>query len=192
MIMDHLSNLLKYVPKQDRQGIQEFLTQVSPDMEEREYAIDGSRVFARVMSYDTKEKEDCRLEAHNRYIDIQASITGAEEIDVFERKALRIKEEYQPDKDVVYFHQDAQKPYAQNRNIPGMFSMLYPGEAHRPQEKAAGYEDHVKKFVIKMEATKDGYESENNCHDTGAPGFQTHSEKKHPVYGRETVDPISD
>lgn len=157
MIMDHLNHLLRYIPDKYQQGVGVFLAQVSPDMEEREYAIYDRHVFARVMSYDTKEKEDCRLEAHNRYIDIQASITGAEGIDVFERKALRIKEEYQPDNDVVFFWQDAQIPYAQNQNIPGMFSMLFPGEAHRPQEKAAGYENHVKKFVIKMEAEKDGY-----------------------------------
>ncbi len=152
MIMDHLNNLLNYVPEQYKPGIADFLAQVHPGMEERVYAIYGDYVFARVMSYDTKEKESCRIEAHNRYIDIQASITGAEEIDVFARETLRIDQEYQKGPDVLFFDQGMQRPFAQNRNLPGMFSMLFPGEAHRPQEKADGYDSHVKKFVIKMEA----------------------------------------
>ncbi len=157
MIMDHLENLLKYVPDQYKPGIRDFLAQINPAMEERVYAIYGDQVFASVMSYDTKEREDCRIEAHNRYIDIQASIIGAEGIDLFARETLRIEQEYDKDADVVFFVQDRQKPFAQNRNLPGMFSMLFPGEAHRPQEKADGNDGRVKKFVIKMEAA-DGNE----------------------------------
>jgi len=152
MIMDHLVNLLNYVPEQYKQGIKAFLAQVSPDMEERQYDIYGTRVFARVMSYETQARENCRIEAHDCYIDIQATIIGAEGIDVFDRKALQTAQEYERERDITFFHQKDQKPFAENRNIPGMFSMLFPYEAHRPQEKVDGYESYVKKFVIKMEA----------------------------------------
>lgn len=155
MIMDHLDNLLKYVPDKYREGVKDFLEQVSPEMEERKYEIYGTHIFAKVMSYDTKEKPDCRIEAHDRYIDIQATITGAEGIDVFDRRKLQMEQEYQPDEDVVFFAQGEQEPYVANHNIPGMFSMLFPEEAHRPQERIDGYESHVKKYVIKMEVTED-------------------------------------
>lgn len=155
MIMDRLDNLLNYIPGKYHEGIKRFLEQVSPEMEERKYEIYGTHVFAKVMSYDTKERKDCRIEAHDRYIDIQATITGAEGIDVFDREGLRIEQDYQPDDDVVFFAQEDRRPYASNQNIPGMFSMLFPLEAHRPQERVEGYENHVKKYVIKMEVTED-------------------------------------
>lgn len=153
--MDRLDNLLKYIPDRYHEGIKGFLEQVSPEMEERKYEIYGVHIFARVMSYDTKERKDCRIEAHDRYIDVQATITGAEGIDVFDRRELRTEQEYQSHDDVAFFAQEDRRPYASNQNIPGMFSMLFPGEAHRPQVRAEGYESHVKKFVIKMEVTED-------------------------------------
>ena len=129
----------------------DFISQLSPDMAEESYTIYGLHVFAKVMSYDTKESKECRIEAHNRYIDIQASIAGAEGIAVFNRKILRTEQNYSEEEDNIFFYQDDHRPYVINRNIPGMFSMIFPHEAHRPQLIADGYESNVKKFVIKLE-----------------------------------------
>lgn len=154
MIMDSLEHLSHYIPQQYQEGILDFITQLSPDMEEKRYDIYGSHVFAKVMSYDTKERQDCRIEAHNCYTDIQASIAGAETIDIFDRKILRVKKEEHIQEDTIFFYQDHYLPFVTNHNVPGMFSMIFPGEAHRPQQKADGYENYVKKFVIKIEAAQ--------------------------------------
>lgn len=154
MIMDYSNNLLKYIPDKYHDGIKDFLNQVSSEMEERKYEIYGNHVYARVMSYDTREKSDCRIEAHDRYIDIQATITGAEGIDIFDRDGMQIEQEYCMSEDVAFFAQGDEKPYAMNQNIPGMFSMIFPREAHRPQERVEGYGNRVKKYVIKLEVTE--------------------------------------
>lgn len=151
MLMDSMCNLIHYIPKRYKKGISEFIELLSPDMEERTYEIDGQHVYAKVMAYDTKESNACRLEAHNRYIDIQASLVGAEGIAIFNRKILRIEQDYREEEDSIFFYTDDHMPYAVNQNIPGMFSMIFPHEAHMPQLRADGYANHVKKLVIKME-----------------------------------------
>ena len=83
MIYDRIEKLHEYLDLADYKLIRaSFLKRINSDMEERIYPIDGDRIYARVMSYDTKEPSDCKLEAHDKYIDIQCTIIGAEGIDV--------------------------------------------------------------------------------------------------------------
>ena len=156
MITDRMDYLIDYIPEQYKRCVRDFLAQVSPDMEEKRYEISGSHVFAKVMRYDTRESKNCKIEAHNRYIDIQGSITGAEGISVFNRENLRIVQDYDRKEDNMFFNQNDQIPYVASRNMPGIFSMIFPHEAHRPQETVKGYKNHVKKFVIKLETAEYG------------------------------------
>lgn len=151
MIMDRLEKLVEYIPDQYREGVSAFLDMVSDDMEEKTYEIYGTHVFAKVMSYPTKEPMDCKIEAHNRYIDIQATISGAEGIDLFKRVELKEQVSYNEANDVAFYVEDNEQAFASNRNIPGYFSMIFPEEAHRPQERVEGCDNFVKKFVIKLE-----------------------------------------
>lgn len=151
MILDKLTNLKKYLPQEYISQVSVFLYNLSPDMAEGRYEIMGDRIFARVMSYATSPKEECAIEAHDRYIDIQATLTGAEGIDIFQRSLLTIKTPYDVTSDAVFFERENAIPYASNVNLPGYFSMIFPEEAHRPQEHIAGQPGFVKKFVIKME-----------------------------------------
>ena len=152
MIYDKLDNLINYIPAVYKQPVQKFLESLSPDMEEGEYSIAGSKVFARVMSYPTKKRDSCKIEAHNLYVDIQATLTGGEGIDIFEREGLKVTEEYDADKDVIFFADDHLSPHCTTANYCGYFTMLFPEEAHRPQEEIEGI-NYVKKFVIKMEVS---------------------------------------
>lgn len=149
MITDCLDNLGRYLPPALFSKIEPFLSQLSPDMEERVYSINGDAIYARVMSYATSPPHNCKVEAHNRYIDIQSTLAGEEGIAVYSRKALRMKEPYQEDTDAVFFFADAAQQYSQIRNYPGRFTLLFPQEAHQPQLQI-GSEAHVKKFVIKL------------------------------------------
>jgi YhcH/YjgK/YiaL family protein len=98
------------------------------------------------MSYGTKTVSDCKIEAHNVYVDIQSTITGAEGISVFDRAECRTSVAYSVADDVELFAPVA--PIAHTDNLPGYFTLLFPWEAHRPQERVKGFE-LVKKFVIK-------------------------------------------
>lgn len=150
MIVDKLTNLKYFLPNKYSEPITEFLTNISADMLEGRYEIMGEHTFAKVMSYQTAPREKCAVEAHNRYIDIQATLTGVEIIDIFERNLLNVSKPYDELNDVVFLDGNNATPYASNLNIPGYFSMIYPDEAHRPQIRAEGYPDFVKKFVIKV------------------------------------------
>lgn len=151
MILDKLTNLRKYLPQDCISQVIAFLNSLSPDMAEGRYEIMGERVFAKVMSYATLPKEECAIEAHDRYIDIQATLIGAEGIDIFQRSLLTVKTPYDKTSNTIFFKPGDAVPYACNVNLPGYFSMIFPEEAHRPQERVAGHPDFVKKFVIKVE-----------------------------------------
>ncbi len=149
MIYDKLDQLSRYISKEDFEKIKIFLEQVNPDMEERRYEIDGDRIYANVESYNTKPLCDCRVEAHNKYIDIQAGITGAERVGVYRRSELETIDEYCIEKDVIHFNINKAVEVAHTTNSAGYFTILYPEEAHSPKQKAEGF-DKVKKFVIKL------------------------------------------
>lgn len=155
MIMDKIENLHKYIPSQYTEGIEKFLRSVSENMEEKTYEIYDKQVYAKVMSYPTKEHCECKIEAHDKHIDIQATISGAEGIDIFVRDGLKQELSYNQHDDVTFYYEGNCFPYASNKNIPGYFSMIFPEEAHRPQERVEGYDRFVKKFVIKMRVDRE-------------------------------------
>ena len=149
MVCSELCNLHKYVTEEKFAKIKAFLDSVNEDMEEKRYDIDGDAIYARVMSYDTPQPMDCKIEAHNKYIDIQASIVGAEGISVFDRKQLTENQAYSQEKDIALFDYDENALRARTIDVPGYFTMLFPEDAHRPQEFVKGF-GRVKKFVIKI------------------------------------------
>ena len=149
MIFDKLDQLSRYIAQDDFEKIKVFLNQINPEMDERRYEIDGNRIYANVESYSTKKQEDCRIEAHNKYIDIQGGLEGAERVGVYRRSELEEIDEYNQEKDVIHFDMEKATEVAHTINSAGYFTILYPDEAHSPKQKAVGF-DRVKKFVIKL------------------------------------------
>ena len=149
MIYSKLDKLQNYLDDDIYEKVKIFLDQVSEDMPEGKYEIWDDKVYARVMSYSTSLPDVCKIEAHDKYIDIQATITGAEGISVYERKCLVENTAYDFDNDVAFFETKGANVIANTVNLPGYFTMLLPEDAHRPQERVCGM-DRVKKFVIKV------------------------------------------
>lgn len=149
MVFDKLGNLGKYVTQEQFQKIDKFLKLLAPDMEEGFYEIDGESIYAKVMSYPTSLRGKCKIEAHDKYIDIQSSLVGVEGIDIFDRDELIILEAYNSDKDAT-FYQETKAPNASINNVAGYFSMIFPEEAHRPKISVDQQCERVKKFVIKV------------------------------------------
>lgn len=149
MIIDKVKNMERYIPEKYREKIIQYMKSVTPEIEEGRYEIEGEEVFARVMSYETKPRAKCRIEAHNQHIDIQITLSGAESIDIFERTGLEI-EETRTEEDIVFFLENNRCRYAANNNIPDYFTMIFPEEAHRPKEQVLGFDAYVKKIVIKI------------------------------------------
>lgn len=114
--------------------------------------IIGDQVKARVMCYQTLFPEDAVLEAHDKYVDIQMSITGAECIDWFPRSLLTVKTPYDAVSDAVFFERPAFAP-VRVTNRPGIFTVLFPQDAHAPQLTSGAEPAEVKKVVVKVLAS---------------------------------------
>lgn len=149
MIHDKMENLLKYIPENKKGCIEKFLRLISADMQEGKYEIDGENIYAKVMSYSTKQETDCTIEAHNVYRDIQFSLIGEEGISVYPRALLPSVGENEAE-DFYTFGEEPGLIQAKIYNRVGCFTMIHSDEAHRPQESLDGKCSAVKKGVIKI------------------------------------------
>jgi YhcH/YjgK/YiaL family protein len=114
-------------------------------LETGRHEIDGNEVFALVSEYDSKKPEDCRLEAHQIYTDIQYLVSGKELIGFETLRNQEATSEYVPEKDIVFY---------KGEGIPllieaGMFAVFFPQDVHRPCIKV-DQPEKVKKVVIKV------------------------------------------
>ena len=101
MVFDRIENLGKYLPADKMAKLAPVIAQLTPDCEERTYEVDGDNMFIKAMSYTAIDPKDCKIEAHDKYIDIQVTITGSEGISVFERDALSVSVPYDEAKDML-------------------------------------------------------------------------------------------
>lgn len=116
-------------------------------LELKRYDIDGDNLYAIVSEYLTKNEEDARYEAHQKYIDIQYLISGKEYIGVaaVSRKNV-ILEQYDPAKDIEFL------TVTGGENIlalPDRFFIFFPEDAHCPGLKD-GENSPVRKVVVKV------------------------------------------
>lgn len=149
MVQDKIENLKNYIPISKVNVIEEFLKDISADMVEGTYEIDGEDIFARIMSYETKLPEVCEIEAHNIYCDIQFSLIGSEGISIYQRDNL-IEKSFDKANDFISFQKGEAEEYISVENKTDYFTLIFPREAHRPQESKDGMCRSVKKGVIKI------------------------------------------
>lgn len=127
----------------------DFLQSLGPDAEDREVELRGDKMFARVISYDTRSTDTAILESHREYIDVQTALSGPEGIDWYPVNALEVKEPYNDEFDRALYHRYEPAP-AHIDNHPGMFVVMYPGDAHMPQLIVGNEPEHITKAVVKV------------------------------------------
>jgi YhcH/YjgK/YiaL family protein len=150
MIADKLENWSIYFSGADWKMVADFLASLHEGTPEGEYPLKGKEIFARVMSYETREADEARLEGHRSYIDIQSVLNGAEGIAWYPTGNLEIVEAYDAEKDVEFYHSPVQFP-ARVDVRPGYFVALFPHDAHMPQLRVSGMPSWVKKVVVKVD-----------------------------------------
>jgi YhcH/YjgK/YiaL family protein len=93
------------------------------------YEIAGSDIYASVSEYTTDLKENKKLEAHVKYIDIQYIISGAENIgfDVL-TGSLAVKEDKLAEKDVIFYEA---VPNETDLRLTKACTPSFPGDVHR-------------------------------------------------------------
>jgi YhcH/YjgK/YiaL family protein len=133
-ISDRFAVALKYIQSND-------LTK----LEVGKFDIEGKEVYAMVSEYNSKSPEDAKWEAHKKYADIQLLISGEEKMGFAPITKMAVKEDYNPEKDVVFLSGTGDYVTA----FPGNFVIFFPHDAHQPNVALHGSAP-VKKLVIKV------------------------------------------
>jgi len=116
-------------------------------LEIKRYDIDGDNLYAPVSEYLTKNEEDARYEAHQKYIDIQYVESGKELIGIAPLSQRKdVLEPYDGTKDIEFLTVTG----GENRlAAPDRFFIFFPEDAHRPGLKD-GENSPVRKIVVKV------------------------------------------
>lgn len=109
------------------------------------HEIVGKDIFALVSEFETTPPQECRLEAHRAYADIQYIVSGREAIGFATLNNQEITTAYTPERDIVFFDGEATPLILE----PGMFVVFFPQDVHQPGMQVDGLEK-VKKVVIKV------------------------------------------
>lgn len=129
-----IANALLYIQDND-------LTKVQPGR--YEIGKDSMKMF--VYEFESTNTDECRLEGHRRYIDLQYWISGSELMGHDVLQSQPVLEPYDEKTDCALYNCIS----SFNRLLPGMFVIYYPTDLHTgvsdPLSKA-----RVKKVVFKI------------------------------------------
>jgi YhcH/YjgK/YiaL family protein len=138
MILDRLENANRYFPLHS--GFSQacdFLrrtdfTKLAPGRHE----VDGDRLFMMLNKGTGGGRENVKLEVHRRYIDIQYTIAGPDEIGWRPLKTCKkVDTPFDTEKDYGLF---ADRPEAWIAVPPGSFAIFFPDDAHAPMAASIG------------------------------------------------------
>lgn len=116
-------------------------------LEVKRYDLDGDNVYALISEYLTKNEDEARYEAHQKYIDIQYVISGKEQIGIAPMSMKKeILEPYDTTRDIMFLTVNQIKNLKAN---PDRFFIFFPDDIHRPGLKD-GENLQVRKVVIKV------------------------------------------
>ncbi len=145
MIIDNIERAGSYKDLRDGfEGALQFLIDHRDgDLEDGRYALNETD-FVLVQSYQSKPIENCKFEAHRKYIDVQYMVSGSEKIGWALTEKLTT-ESYDEQKDFVKLTGEGDLfPLT-----PGNFFILFPDDAHMPGVMNDEIEP-VKKIVLKI------------------------------------------
>ena len=151
MILDLIENHARYPFGPAWIAAFDFLKTVPPAIEPGKYPIQGDNLFIGVDCYDTKPRENAKLETHRKYVDIQLLLSGSERLEVFQKRELIVSEPYLPEKDAE-FYQIPADPRTTITLEPGQFIVFFPDDAHMPCLMSGQSSRPVKKVVVKLAA----------------------------------------
>ena len=102
-------------------------------MEPGRYDIDGDDIFALVQQYVTKTIDECSLEAHRVYADVNYIAEGFEYLGYapLERAGKPVVE-YTPEKEAAFFEKECDFFLLRKGDI----AIVFPEDAHMPQKRA--------------------------------------------------------
>ena len=146
MIIDKIENLNSYANLSERlaKGIDYINNSDFSKIDLGTYKIEGDDVFAMVQEYDSREIENCKLEGHSKYIDIQYIIEGEEHIGLISKSNQEIVEK-NDEADYAFYKGDS----TLFKFDPSVFGIFFPDDLHMP---CVGLNQisKVRKVVVKV------------------------------------------
>lgn len=150
MIADKIENIGQYatlLSGLDKAAafVQDFMKNPKAD---GRYEIDGDKIFANVSTYETKDREGAKFEAHKKYADLQAVIVGEEAIGYagLDDALTEVSEEYSKGGDIAFYTGDT---VIETVLPAGYCALLLPQDAHMPC-LYTGKDRKVTKIVVKI------------------------------------------
>ena len=146
MIIDKIENVNIYASLSERlaKGIYYINSSDFSKIDLGTYQIDGDDVFAMVQEYDTRKIENCKLEGHSKYIDIQYIIEGEEHIGLTSKCNQELNE--RNDKDDYAFYKGDSTLFKFDKSVFGIF---FPDDLHMPCI-GLNHISKVRKVVVKV------------------------------------------
>lgn len=155
MIIDSLENSHLYGFGDTGKLVFDFLKSLNEDSEEKKYVLKGDDIYAQVMSYETRTSESARFEAHEKYVDVQAVLIGAEGFEILSKDDLEISDPYDKTTDVEFYSN--KKGDTTLDLFPGSFVLLFPHDGHMPTLIVGDKSQLIKKVVVKIKKELLGY-----------------------------------
>lgn len=146
MILDVIDNLPHYSSLNKGFGKAiEFISRQSLDsLPVGKHEIDGRRAFVIVSKNIGRQKEDAQLEAHEKYIDIQIVLAGADSIGWKSiSQCEKPSADYNEERDVKFF---AEAPDVWLSVKRGSFAIFFPADAHMPSISS----ELIHKAIVKI------------------------------------------
>ena len=155
MIIDSIKNHSLYPYGELWAKAFDFLRTATPELEDGKVVLAGDDLFAGIDSYETKARENAKLETHQHYIDIQTLLSGTECLEIFPKDGQSVSEPYDTNKDAEFYKVPDTAPVRVTLN-PGQFIVFFPEDAHMPCLNAGDSSKPVQKVVIKLRADRIG------------------------------------
>lgn len=151
MILGHIKNFGQekdLLPAALRTGLEYLAKTDFAKMPPGKYEIADTDIYVSLSEYTSDRKENKKLEAHVKYIDIQYIISGAENIGYGDLETnLTVKEDKLAEKDAIFYQ--AVPNETELKLTAGMYAIFFPWDVHRPS-CAAGDPATVRKAVVKV------------------------------------------
>jgi biofilm protein TabA len=152
--LEHLGRYLGLEARLDRglKALQRLAGE--PPVADGRLELSGEELYAGLSSYLTAEPAGKPFEAHRRYIDLQAVLSGRELLYWAPLAGLKARSAYSEAEDLAVF----EDPPGGGVGVPleaGMFVVLFPQDAHKPGCRArpdveSTRGEKVRKLVLKV------------------------------------------
>ena len=145
MIIDSIDNYKKYenLGMKISLALDHIRTTDFDSKEPGKYDIDGDNILVNVNDYHTKNSDDCKFEAHRKYIDVQYIAKGMEWIGYAPLSGQTVTAEYNDERDVIFF--EGEPSFV--KMDKGMFAIFFPEDLHMP---GTGEGESVRTVVVKV------------------------------------------